>query len=93
MLIVYNDSPAVYSKQVRGIIGRYCWKIARDIWIWPQASIKTEIQEDLKQCKDTIRVIFVWKNNQCELGFELTVFGNMPSRQSIYDLFNHLSEN
>jgi hypothetical protein len=92
MLVVFNDSPKEYSKLARGIIGRYCWRIARDLWIWPTSGLRFDIIKDLEQCNDPLRILFFWKDNRKELGFDFYVFGELLARQSKIGLFNHLSE-
>lgn len=92
MLVIFNDSPKKYSKQVRALVGRYCWKIARDVWVWPQASIRYDILKSLRECSEPMRIIFVWKDSTAELGYRFKTAGNMHSRQNEFGLFNHKSK-
>jgi hypothetical protein len=89
MLVVFNDSPKHLSKQVRGIIGRYCWKIGRDLWIWRKPSIKDDIIKCLEEIDPEIRILFIWKDSKKPLGFQVQVFGDLKARQTHDGLFNH----
>jgi hypothetical protein len=88
MIIFINDSPKKHSKQARAIIGRYCWRIARDVWIWRRSSIRNEIEQCLKDCIDPIRVIAIWKDSNSELGFSFKQYGELSSRQTHFGIFN-----
>jgi len=92
MLVIYNDSHKNLSKEVRGIVGRYCWKISRDLWIWPKASIRFEIENELKNCYNSLRVIFLWKDSSSELGYRYKLIGGLKSRQNKFGLFNHFKK-
>jgi hypothetical protein len=92
MLIVINDSPKVWSSKVRAVIGRYCWKVARDVWVWPKSSIRHEIICELEIYSKQVRVLFIWKDGKKPMGFEHTSFGAMKRRQTSEGLFNHKAE-
>ena len=88
MLIVINDSPKKRTDKVRGVVGRYCWKIARDVWIWPRRTPMEQIIQELSQYSFEVRVQFFWKDSKSELGFDHRTFGVMGSRQTSNGLFN-----
>lgn len=92
MLVIYNDSPKKHSKEVRGIVGRYCWKIARDLWIWPKASIRFEIENELKLSENKLRIVFLWRDNKSELGYRFKFIGGLKSRHNKFGFFNHLEK-
>ncbi len=74
MLVIFNDSPKNRSKLVRGIVGRYCWKISRDLWIWPKKSIKDDIIESFKKSNQDIRVLFLYKDTTNVHGFRVEIY-------------------
>ena len=92
MIVIINDSPKEKGKRIRGIIGRYCWKVSRDVWVWSKASMRTEIKNELLKYDDKMRVIFIWKESRSELGFNFEMVGNLNSRSTKFGLFNHLAE-
>lgn len=92
MLIVINDSLKENSKKIRAIIGRYTWRVSRDVWIWPKQSIRNDILLELKSHQAGIRVLFMWPNKNTEFGYEFFVHGEAKHRQTENGLFNHLSE-
>ncbi len=92
MLVIINDSLKVNSKKIRAIIGRYAWRVSRDVWIWPKQGIKNDILEELKIHENGIRILFLWPNRNMEFGYEFYIHGNANQRQTEMGLFNHLSE-
>ena len=92
MLVIYNDSPKNKSKIVRAVVGRYCWKISRDLWIWPKAAIRFEIENEVSINKESLRVILVWKDSKSELGYRYKFIGDSNSRQNKFGLFNHFKK-
>ena len=36
MIVIINDCLKEKSDRARAIIGRYCWRIAKDVWVWPK---------------------------------------------------------
>jgi hypothetical protein len=89
MIIFINDSPKKFSRQARAIIGRYCWKVARDVWIWTSSGIRYEIENELLNCQDPIRVIAIWKDSKSEVGFSFKLYGEMKGRLNQLGIFNH----
>jgi hypothetical protein len=92
LLVIINDSLKENSKKVRAIVGRYAWRVSRDVWIWPKQSLKYDILEELKAHQDGVRVLFIWPSKKMEFGYELIIHGQAKHRQTEYGLFNHLSE-
>ncbi len=91
MIVIINDSPKILSKKIRPIIGRYAWRIGRDVWIWPTKSVRQDILQELKSHAEGLRVIFVWPDKSKELGYDFFIHGDATHRQSELGLFNHLS--
>ena len=69
MIIVINHTPKLKSSVIRGLIGRYLWRVGRDIWIWPKASIRYNVWEQLDKLDFPIAVEFYWKSKNY-LGFK-----------------------
>lgn len=90
MIVIINDCLKEKSDKARAIIGRYCWRIARDVWVWPKNGIREEILEELKKADADFRVVFIWSDSNYHLGFRSYVFGELESRQTKEGIFNHL---
>jgi hypothetical protein len=89
MLIIINDSPKIFSKKVRAIIGRYAWRVSRDVWIWPKISIRLNVIDELEQHKEKISIIFLWPDKNTEFGFSHYVHGNFANCHTEHGFFNH----
>ncbi|MFZ3228999.1 MAG: hypothetical protein WA160_02250 [Pseudobdellovibrio sp.] len=92
MIVIINDSLKLKSLKVRPIIGRYAWRIAKDVWIWPKPIVREEIIKELEDITLDITVIFIWTNKKSEFGYDLHIHGNATSRQTSLGFFNFLSE-
>ena len=92
MIIIINDSLKDNSKKIRAIIGRYTWRVARDVWIWPKQSIRTDILNELKNYQAGVRILFLWPDSNMEFGYNFHIHGQAKHRQTEHGLFNHLSE-
>ena len=90
MLVIINDCLKEKSDKARAIIGRYCWRIARDVWVWPKNGIRKDILQELKKVNMDFRVVFIWSDAGHHLGFRSYLFGNLKSRQTNEGVFNHL---
>ena len=90
MIVIINDGLKVKSDKARAIIGRYCWRIAKDVWVWPKNGIREEILKELKKANADFRVVFIWSDSTYYLGFRSYVFGELNSRQTDEGIFNHL---
>ncbi len=90
MIVIINDGLKEKSDKARAIIGRYCWRIAKDVWVWPKNGIREDIINELKQTNLDFRVVFIWSNATHHLGFSSYVFGELKSRQTDEGIFNHL---
>lgn len=90
MIVIINDCLKEKSDRARAIIGRYCWRIARDVWVWPKNGIREEILKELKKVNTDFRVVFIWSDSTHHLGFSSCVFGELKSRQTDEGIFNHL---
>ena len=90
MIVIINDCLKEKSDEARAIIGRYCWRIARDVWVWPKNGIRENIINELKKTNLDFRVVFIWSNSSHHLGFCSYVFGELKSRQTDEGIFNHL---
>ena len=90
MIVVINDGLKVKSDKARAIIGRYCWRVGKDVWVWPKNGIREEILKELKKTNADLRVVFIWSDSTYYLGFRSYVFGELKSRQTDEGIFNHL---
>ena len=90
MLVIINDCLKEKSDKARAVIGRYCWKIARDVWVWPKNSMRENILQELRKANGDFRVVFIWPDRRRPLGFQSYVFGDLKSRQTDEGVFNHL---
>lgn len=90
MIVIINDYLKEKSDKSRAIIGRYCWRIAKDVWVWPKNGIKGEILKELEKINMDVRVVFIWSDSSHHLGFRSYVFGELKSRQTNEGIFNHL---
>ncbi len=92
MIVIINDALKEKSHKARGIIGRYCWRIAMDVWVWPKNGIREDILKELRKNNEDFRVVFIWSDGTHHLGFRSYVFGDLKSRQTDEGIFNHLIE-
>ena len=90
MLVIINDCLKQKSDKARAIIGRYCWRIAMDVWVWPKNGIRENILKELQKVNADFRVVFIWSDSTHHLGFRSYVFGDLKSRQTDEGIFNHL---
>ena len=90
MLVIINDGLKENSDKARAVIGRYCWRIAMDVWVWPKNGIREDILQELKKLSGEIRVVFVWSDSSHHLGFRSCILSNLKTRQTAEGLFNHL---
>jgi hypothetical protein len=75
MLVVINSSKKLHRAKVRGIIGRYCWRLARDVWIWPKASIPYDLEKEIEESRASYTVIFIWRDNSSLTGLGVRILG------------------
>ena len=90
MIVIINDALKQKSDKARAVIGRYCWRIARDVWVWPKNAVREEILTELGKINADFRVVFIWSDSSHHLGFRSFVFGDLKSRQTQEGIFNHL---
>ena len=90
MIVIINDALKEKSDKARGVIGRYCWRVAMDVWVWPKNGIREEIIKELEKINAKFRVVFIWSDATHHLGFRSYVFGDLKSRQTDEGIFNHL---
>ena len=90
MIVIINDCLKEKSDKSRAIIGRYCWRISKDVWVWPKNGIREEIINEFKKTNADFRVVFIWSDSTHHLGFRSYVFGELNSRQTDEGIFNHL---
>ncbi len=90
MLVIINDSPKDHSRHVRAIIGRYLWKVGRDIWVWSDASMRFQVIQEISKYDRDIRVVIIWKCSQEIMGFAVEFVGNMVPLRTENGLFQHL---
>ena len=90
MIVIINDCLKAKSDKARAVIGRYCWRIAKDVWVWPKNGVRDEILKELKKVNADFRVVFIWSDSTYYLGFRSYVFGELKSRQTDEGIFNHL---
>ena len=90
MIVIINDCLKEKSDKVRSVVGRYCWRIARDVWVWPKNGVRVEILKELEKINEDFRVVFIWSDSSHHLGFRSHVFGDLKSRQTNEGIFNHL---
>lgn len=88
MLVALNFTEKSGSGRIRGILGRYLWRVGRDVWIWPYSSIMDDVIEELDRHSKYGSVVFYWKRSTKNTGFESRVFGSHPSPVTDFGLFD-----
>lgn len=87
MIVAMNHTPKSASKLLRAILGRYMWQIGRDTWLWPKASIRNDIFDNLKLLDKKMSVEFYWKDARSLTGFSYCHFGSLQGDRTIQGLF------
>ena len=90
MVVIINDCLKEKSDKARAVIGRYCWRIAKDVWVWQKDGIREDIVKELRKIDADFRVVFIWSDRTHHLGFRSFVFGDLKSRHTDEGIFNHL---
>ena len=89
MLVAFNDSPKSLSRHIRPAIGRYMWRIDRDLWVWRDASLRHDVISEIEKLGNEVRVILIWKASQSELGYEFQILGALKPRHNKYGWMLH----
>lgn len=89
MIVVINNTPGTVSVKIRAILGRYLWRISRDVWVWPKSSIRYDLIRAVEELKPKISIILIWNEKRTYLRFNFKIFGELKERQGNLGLFNH----
>ena len=76
MIIAINETPGRMRHLARGVIGRYMWRVGRDVWIWSDVSLRHHLIPVLTKLQIERKLIIIsWKNSKQAVGYESISIG------------------